>query len=60
MVEAFDGRLNISLKLMLDRLEVRQLADTGFARTSVAPQIQFLAMNTFAEEARNILSSGVW
>ena len=58
MVKAFDGRLNVAMKLSPDGLNVKQLAELGVARISVGPQIQFLAMEAFAREAEKILTAG--
>ena len=43
------------MKLSPDGLNVRELAGLGVARISVGPQIQFMAMDTFAREAEKIL-----
>lgn len=57
MVKEFDGKLNVSMKLNPDGLNVAQLRDIGVARISVGPQIQFKAMETFAKEAEKILTT---
>lgn len=56
MVKAFDGRLNVAMK-MSGGLSVRQLAELGVARCSVGPQIQLMAMETFATQAKKILDA---
>ena len=56
MVRAFDGRLNVSMILSPEGLNVGQIAKLGVARISVGPQIQFMAMDTFAKEAEKILA----
>jgi 2-methylisocitrate lyase-like PEP mutase family enzyme len=56
MVKAFDGRLNVSMKLSPDGLKVKALSELGVARISIGPAIQFIAMDTFAKEAEKILN----
>ena len=56
MVEVFEGRLNVAMKLSPDGVKVKDLAGLGVARISVGPQIQFMAMNAFAKEAEKILT----
>jgi 2-methylisocitrate lyase-like PEP mutase family enzyme len=56
MVKAFDGRLNVSMKLSPDGLKVKALAELGVARISIGPAIQFIAMDAFAKEAEKILN----
>lgn len=55
MVEAFEGRLNVSMKLSPDGLKVKALSELGVARISIGPALQFIAMDTFAKEAEKIL-----
>ena len=55
MVKAFDGRLNVALKLAPGNLTVAQLAKIGVSRVSVGPQIQFMAMDHFAQVAEKLL-----
>ena len=55
MVKAFDGRLNVSMKLSPDGLKVKALSELGVARISVGPALQLIAMDTFAKEAEKIL-----
>jgi 2-methylisocitrate lyase-like PEP mutase family enzyme len=57
LVKAFNGRLNVAMKMSPDGLNVKQLGEIGVARISVGPQIQFLAMDRYAEAARGILES---
>jgi len=57
MVKEFDGRLNVLMKMEPDGLKIAQLRDIGVARISVGPQIQTLAMQTFAKEAEMILKA---
>ena len=56
MVKAFDGRLNVSMKLSLDGLRVKALSELGVARISIGPALQFIAMDAFAKEAEKILN----
>lgn len=57
MVKEFDGRLNVSLIMRSGGLTIPQLREIGVARISVGPQIQFMAMETFAKEAEKILTA---
>jgi 2-methylisocitrate lyase-like PEP mutase family enzyme len=57
LVEAFDGRLNVSMKIIADGLNVKELAEIGVARISVGPQLQILAMKAYADKAEGFLSS---
>jgi 2-methylisocitrate lyase-like PEP mutase family enzyme len=56
MVEAFEGRLNVSMKLSPDGLKAKALSELGVARISIGPALQFIAMETFAKEAEKILN----
>ncbi|KAF4345636.1 phosphoenolpyruvate pyruvate domain protein [Fusarium beomiforme] len=55
LVKAFDGRLNVLLKLSPDGLTIPELADIGVARISIGPTLQLKAMEKLKEEAENIL-----
>ncbi|KAH8821792.1 phosphoenolpyruvate phosphomutase-domain-containing protein [Xylogone sp. PMI_703] len=55
LVQAFDGRLNVSMKRTADALTLSQLAKLGVARVSVGPTLQFAAMAKLKEEALAIL-----
>ena len=57
LVKAFDGRLNVSMKLVGDNLNRKQLAELGVARISVGPALQFAAMEKYKQDAENILQS---
>ena len=59
LVEAFGGRLNVSLKMAANGLTVSQLANIGVARISVGPQIQIRAMKVFANEADLLLQEAL-
>jgi 2-methylisocitrate lyase-like PEP mutase family enzyme len=59
MVKEFDGRLNVSLRLAAGNLTVKELAEIGVARISVGPQIQFLAMDSFAKAAEKLLKEAL-
>jgi 2-methylisocitrate lyase-like PEP mutase family enzyme len=52
---AFDGRLNVLLKLSPDGLAIPELADIGVARISIGLTLQLKAMEKLKEEAENIL-----
>ena len=57
MVEAFGGRLNVSLKRTPPGgLTVRELADMGVARISVGPALQLAAMAAYKAEAEKLLA----
>jgi 2-methylisocitrate lyase-like PEP mutase family enzyme len=55
MVKAFDGRLNVSMRLAPGNLTVKELAEIGVARISIGPDLQFAAMEYFGKEAAKIL-----
>ncbi|KAI9705226.1 MAG: hypothetical protein M1820_005373 [Bogoriella megaspora] len=57
LVKAFDGRLNVSLKLLDGWLTPKQLAELGVARISIGPQLQFAAMEKHKQDAEKILQS---
>ncbi|KIW18510.1 hypothetical protein PV08_02798 [Exophiala spinifera] len=54
LVEAFDGRLNVSLR-WTDGLTVSELAKIGVSRISVGPTIAFLAVAEFERQAQHLL-----
>ncbi|KAF2098964.1 Phosphoenolpyruvate/pyruvate domain-containing protein [Rhizodiscina lignyota] len=56
MVKEFDGRLNVSMKLSPDGLNVAQLSEIGVARISVGPTLQFTAMAALKSEAEKMLT----
>lgn len=55
LVQAFDGRLNVSMKLAAGSLHATELARIGVARISIGPALQFLAMEKYKEEAKKML-----
>lgn len=56
LVTAFDGRLNVSLKLGVPgALTVAELAKIGVSRISIGPTLQFKAMERVAEVAGELL-----
>lgn len=57
LVEVFDGRLNVSLKMAAGGLKVKELANLGVARISVGPALQFMAMEKFGEEAEKLMAT---
>ena len=58
LVDAFDGRVNVSFKLgAKDALSVQEIQSLGVSRISVGPAIQFIAMKSFADEAKALLES---
>ena len=58
MVQAFDGRLNVSLKLGAPgALNVKELAQIGVSRISIGPALQLKAMETYEKEAKALLES---
>ncbi len=56
LTRAFDGRLNVTLKLAPDGLTVKQLGEIGVARISLGPSLMLRAMAAFKAEAEKILS----
>ena len=57
LTSAFEGKLNVSLKMAEGNLTAKDLAKIGVARISIGPALQFLAMKTFADEAEKLLVS---
>jgi 2-methylisocitrate lyase-like PEP mutase family enzyme len=56
LVKAFDGRLNVSMRLASGNLTVKDLADIGVARISIGPQLTLKAMGYYGAEAEKILN----
>jgi 2-methylisocitrate lyase-like PEP mutase family enzyme len=59
VVKAFDGRLNVSLKMVEGNLTAKELAKVGVSRISVGPAIQFMAMDAFGKEAEKFVGECV-
>ena len=58
LVEAFQGRLNVSFKLgAADGLSVKELAQIGVSRISVGPAIQTAVYEKLGEVAKGLLES---
>jgi 2-methylisocitrate lyase-like PEP mutase family enzyme len=57
LVDAFEGKLNVSLKMGAGGLSVKDLTKIGVARISIGPALQFLAMKTFGDEAEKLLAT---
>lgn len=57
LTTAFDGKLNVSLKIGQGYLTVKQLENIGVARLSVGPALQIISMKALADEAEKLLSS---
>lgn len=57
LVDAFDGKLNVSLKVAEGNLTVRELAGMGVARISIGPALQHAATKTFGEVAEGLIAS---
>jgi 2-methylisocitrate lyase-like PEP mutase family enzyme len=55
LTRAFDGKLNVALKLEPGNLTARDLAKIGVARMSIGPTLQFKAMRFLSEEAEKVL-----
>ena len=55
MVEAFEGRLNVNIRLSGDTMAVaiEEAAQLGVSRLSIGPQIQFSAMKTLRSTAES-------
>jgi 2-methylisocitrate lyase-like PEP mutase family enzyme len=56
MVNAFEGRLNVSLKMAPGNLTVKELAKLGVARISVGPALQFAGIKAISEHAGQLLN----
>lgn len=55
MTKAFEGRLNVSMRLLDGCLTLKDLQDIGVARISVGPQLQPIAAEAFAAAAKKVL-----
>jgi 2-methylisocitrate lyase-like PEP mutase family enzyme len=55
LVEAFEGRLNVSMRLAEGYLKVADIKKLGAARISIGPGLQFVAMAALAKRAEEIL-----
>jgi 2-methylisocitrate lyase-like PEP mutase family enzyme len=55
MTKAFEGKLNVSMKLMDGFLTLRELQDIGVARISIGPQLQPVVAEAFANAAKKVL-----
>lgn len=53
LTEAFEGRLNVSVKLEPGNLTVKDLADVGVARCSIGPSLQFVLAEATAKATKN-------
>lgn len=58
MVEAFGGRLNVSMKLV-DGLNVQELSEIGVARISIGPALLRMVLASISEKAGEILKAGL-
>jgi 2-methylisocitrate lyase-like PEP mutase family enzyme len=54
---AFEGRLNIGLRIAEGQLTVKDLSEIGVARLSIGPQLQILSMKRLSEDADKLLKS---
>jgi 2-methylisocitrate lyase-like PEP mutase family enzyme len=57
LVEAFDGRLSVLLKLK-DGLSVDEVSDIGVARISLGPTLQRIAIERIREVASEVYGLG--
>ncbi|KUJ07700.1 Phosphoenolpyruvate/pyruvate domain-containing protein [Mollisia scopiformis] len=57
LVDAFNGKLNVSMKMGEGNLTAKELARMGVAGISIGPALQFIAMKIFGEEAENLIAS---
>lgn len=55
LVEAFDGRLNVSMRLAEGFLKVADIKKLGAARISVGPGLQIIATTALSKRADEIL-----
>jgi len=56
LVAAFDGRLNIGLRLQPGSFSTSDLGEMGISRISVGPQLHTAAMNAVREAAEKLLA----
>ena len=54
---AFDGRLNIGLRIDEGHPTAKELSEIGVARLSIGPQLQIISMKKLSEEAEKLLKS---
>lgn len=54
---AFEGRLNVGLRIAEGSLTVKELSEMGVARLSTGPQLQTISMTKLSEEADRLLKS---
>lgn len=54
---AFEGKLNVSLKVLDEGLSVKELKEIGVARISIGPQLSRKLIPFLQEEAEKILTS---
>lgn len=55
LVSAFDGRLNIGMRIQPGGFSTTDLGEMGISRISVGPQLQTVAMNAVKDAAERIL-----
>lgn len=53
--DAFEGRLNVSLRVAEGNLSVKELVGMGVARISVGPALQYAAMKDLGEVAEKVM-----
>ncbi|KAF2100342.1 Phosphoenolpyruvate/pyruvate domain-containing protein [Rhizodiscina lignyota] len=59
LTEAFNGQLNVSVKLAKGGLTVKDLAGIGVSRCSIGPQLQFVGAKAAVEVAEEFLKGGL-
>lgn len=57
LVKAFDGRLNVILKLSSGGLTIPELKEIGVARISVGPALYGIAMKAYSDAANELLQA---
>jgi 2-methylisocitrate lyase-like PEP mutase family enzyme len=56
LTRAFEGKLNVSMRLTEGSLTLQELKDIGVARISIGPQLQPIAVEAFAKAAEKVLT----
>lgn len=57
LTQAFDGKLNVALKISPGNLTAKELAKIGVARLSIGPTLQFVSMKALRDEAEKLLQA---
>jgi 2-methylisocitrate lyase-like PEP mutase family enzyme len=57
LTQAFDGKLNVALKISPGNLTAKELAKIGVARLSIGPTLQVISMKALRDEAEKLLQA---